>query len=375
MLFCAFFGLTMHIFEDADANRIELYLNQAFEVDFTSFLSFTDYFAYEIFGRIDFVQPLLLFFVSRFSNDVNILLATMGLIFGFFYSRNIWYLIDFAKGKTLKFESTLYLWLFIFLVPIWFINGFRFYTALHVFIYGFFKYLDNKKSSYFFIILSLFFHDTFIITISLFCLFLVVKNFPKILYFVYLYSVSGLLTLKELVANYVESLPSLFKERKGYVDENYIEVVAEQQLSLNWYVEYKYTLVKFLVFGTYFFIFSRRFTLISNNKYLLFLFSLSLIFNSFANFVEDVPSMYRFYFVGFLSQMAFLVIFFQVYNFQRRPEWYKLLSAFVAVIFILVEFWNGLMYTTLATVIGNPFTFFIFDFSKSFYSILKEILT
>ena len=42
---------------------------------------------------IDFVEPLISTIVSSFTSNYKILFAIYGLIFGFFYSRNIWILL------------------------------------------------------------------------------------------------------------------------------------------------------------------------------------------------------------------------------------------------------------------------------------------
>ena len=84
-------------------------------------------------STLDVYQKTLTFIVSRFTDNGHVLFFFFAVVFGFFYSRNIWYVLDKLPEKFNK-----YLWvliLFYFLVcPIWLINGVRMWTATHVFV-------------------------------------------------------------------------------------------------------------------------------------------------------------------------------------------------------------------------------------------------
>ena len=89
---------------------------------------------------LDVIETIVIFTVSRFTGNYHVLFAVFGLIFGYFYSRNIWYLIDRA-GKRIATENIPIILTFAFVVGFWEINGFRFWTATHIFLFGALPYL------------------------------------------------------------------------------------------------------------------------------------------------------------------------------------------------------------------------------------------
>ena len=105
--FIAFYGFTLVISNTAiDANRVRDALS-VWHHTRMNFSNFTELFFSESSGFIDFVQPLSMFIVSRFTDNHNILFGFYGLIFGFFYSRNIWYLFDHLKENDRFFNLLL----------------------------------------------------------------------------------------------------------------------------------------------------------------------------------------------------------------------------------------------------------------------------
>jgi hypothetical protein len=95
--------------------------------------------------NVDVLQPVISYTVSRFTNDSRILFATYALIFGYFYTNNLWYLFEKIDKKS-SFILGVYILVFALICPIWRINGFRFWTATHIFLFGLLPYLlDGNK--------------------------------------------------------------------------------------------------------------------------------------------------------------------------------------------------------------------------------------
>jgi len=196
-LFCIYFGFTFVIDEGsrADSARISMQLIQMAQSDISLDNLFSFFYSPET-GDLDIVQSLLIFFVSRFSSDYRILYALFGLFFGFFYTRNVWFLISKAD-KANSIFSGLILTGFILVVTIWNINGFRFYTAVHVFLYGLLPYLiSNDKKKLWAPVLAVLIHWSFILPCVVFLLFILLKNRPRIYYAFFV--VSTFLTLLDL---------------------------------------------------------------------------------------------------------------------------------------------------------------------------------
>lgn len=139
-LFVAFYGYTIVISsEGIDAASYRNYFIQMVQADLN-----WDIFSKMLYsdngGYPDVVQPLITFMVSRFTADYKILFLMFALLFGYFYSRNIWFLLDRA-GTSLKKLSIPIIISFVLIVPFWQINGFRMWTAAHIFFYGAILYL------------------------------------------------------------------------------------------------------------------------------------------------------------------------------------------------------------------------------------------
>ena len=76
----------------------------------------------------------LQFLVSRFTDNGHVFFFVLAIIYGFFYSRNIWYILGKISDQRIKGLWVL-IALFFLVCPIWNINGVRMWTALHVFCY------------------------------------------------------------------------------------------------------------------------------------------------------------------------------------------------------------------------------------------------
>jgi len=145
-LFVAFYGFTMVISDEGmDANRYRDDFLTLTKTEITA-KSFVGMLYQEDSQYVDVAQPLISLLVSRLTNDPRILFAVFGLIFGYFYSRNIWFLLD-RSGKGVKGSSLIYLLTFAIVIGFWSISGFRMWTAAHIFFFGSAKYFfENKKT-------------------------------------------------------------------------------------------------------------------------------------------------------------------------------------------------------------------------------------
>ena len=95
---------------------------------------------------MDFYQPILTYLVSRVTDNAHVLFAVFAAVFGFFYSRNVWYILDKLPNSKQGIFIVLTI-LFFLICPITQINGVRMWTALHVYVYALMPYmLDRDKS-------------------------------------------------------------------------------------------------------------------------------------------------------------------------------------------------------------------------------------
>lgn len=373
-LFCIFYGYCFCIYENTDSTRYgdEILYWKGLNLNLGEFLVYitTD----ENSGRFDILQPTITYLVSNFSESVHVLYIFFALIYGFFYSRNVWFLLDQVKQK-LKPESLSFLILFSFLTSIWNINGFRFWTATQVFIYGIiqFYYYKKKNAGVFYIILSAFFHDTYVFSIFIFLINLALNSKNKIHIYYYMYMLSFILNNigSNQIGNLLESLPFGLKDRKGYLNEDYINEIDELKTNTNWYIRYQLLFVQILITASVTWLYYFRRYLINEHKNLFDFFCLGLIFIAFPNFLDYIPSMSRFSYVGYALISVFFFMFFQHLNFKRKPEWYKVTTIFVIATYVFTQLWISMLFSTLATYIGNPFTANYFDLELAMFDVIK----
>ncbi len=339
-----------------------------------TFNEFWEHLTSESSESIDIVQPLINFLVSRVTDNEYVLFGIYGLIFGFFYSRNIWFLIDKVKDR-IKTESLAFLVLFAFLVPFWSINGFRYWTATHIFFYGMVRYFSGRKvSGLLWIFSTLLVHYTYVLAVIIFLGYLIGGNRLRIYFGIYIISIFFSFIDIGIIGVYLEKLPGNVQNRSaGYVNEDYATDYFDSFESANWYIKYRYDFVKILVMGSFFWIFFARFKLIEQNPFMMKLFCIGLLFMAFANFTASVPSMLRFYYIGLMSVTLMLFLFFQLLKFKRRPDWYKVASVVFVFLFCLVEVRVGLTNLTLATALGNPLTFTFFDRSQTLMQFIRGV--
>lgn len=172
-LYCGLFGYCIQVNGDytGDAVRyvddFELYINS--DYSFIESLSrlYTDT------ANVEFLTGAINASVSVVSHDYHVLLMIYGLIYGFFFSRNIDYVVRTLSSEVKIKGSLLIVLIAIFLVvPLWNINGFRFWTAMQIFIYSALPYiLKRDKTKLVFILLAVLLHSSFIFVIPLLIMF------------------------------------------------------------------------------------------------------------------------------------------------------------------------------------------------------------
>jgi hypothetical protein len=376
-LYCGFTGLTFTFYEGGDATRyaeeLSIYYND-FHMNLFEFFNyiFTD----EKAGRIDFVQPLLSYLLSRFTDAKAFLYLIYGLFSGYFYSKNITSLIEITS-KHYRKDILPYLVLFALFMPVWSaINGFRFWTATYILIYGVIQFLfyDKKGWGIFWILFTPFLHDSFIISIALLLVVLIIGN--RINLFFGLYFISFFLSKVDvgMVKELIELLPAGLQRREGYVNEDYIEQTETLKQETNWYIRYQYVFMDWLITSTLFWLYFYRKKEIQLNPKLLSVLSIALIFFSFTNFAKNIPSVGRFAIVGDLFVLAFLFIYFQNIEPKERPEWYKALTLISLGLTTFWSLWTGAMYWSISSFLGNPITFWFFEDRTSVYDLIKTLL-
>jgi hypothetical protein len=355
-LFCGYFGLTFVIAagSNADSSRIAAELGHMYDSKLT-LDTLIGFFYNPITRQLDIVQSLILFIVSRFTDSAKILYAAFGMLFGYFYSRNIGYIVHQTNTKDNWFAGLL-LVSFALVIPVWYINGFRYYMAAQVFTFGLLPFLfEGKTNRWFFVILSVLIHWSFFIAIGITGVYILLRNRIHLYYllfaFTFFISILNLDIIRTLFESYA---PAIIQEsRSGYLNEAYQETVSSSKQGANWYVSGHFEALKWLIFvlvGYLYFYQKKRLT---SQKGLFRLFNFSLLFFAFINLFSVAPSMGRFYVI---PVMLFLGLFYLVTknNTFTLPVLSKQLSTPILLLFIIVRIRIGFDYAGAMLIFGNP---------------------
>src|SRR5690606_13428260 len=137
-LFTIYFSATVAIGVESQGSDINVYMADVELMSEVNDLGGVINF-YENSREIDVFRTFFAFVVSRITQNGYIYIIFLGAIFGYFYSRNLWMVIEVTKGKFKPYLIPLVFCLFL-VIPIWNMGGFRFWTAAHIFLFGLLGY-------------------------------------------------------------------------------------------------------------------------------------------------------------------------------------------------------------------------------------------
>ncbi len=355
--FCAFFGFAMNTAsESVDYTRYVQWLEIMSQRGF-DFKALTNMMFIETNAFVDIVQPFTTFIIAQFTNDGRILYAFFGAIFGFFYSRNILYLSSRINIKKSLWSVALLI-LFSIIVPFLEINGFRYWTAAHVFLFGALPYLFEKNKKYLIWVWgSLLIHFSFFLPAVIFTIYIFFGKRLNIYFILFIVS----LTVSELDLRGLSNTLSLYAPEfllpriSSYLNPDYAERISAHIAETNWYVGWSGRGLRYAVTILFIFSFISLRNKISKNELALNLFSFSLLFTAFANITSLVPSGGRFMSISFFFSIAFLVILIQKYEFFKKIKPVLIVSIPALLLFFVVKLRMGFDFIGLAAILGNPF--------------------
>jgi len=370
-LFVAFFGYTMVISNaDIDANR---YRDQFIEIsDGGEQTNLVKGLYAEDTGYVDILKPLLDNLVSLFTNNYKILFLVYGLIFGFFFSRNLWLLLNRITHPA-TIISIFLLIIFAFINPIWNINGFRFWTAAQLFVYGCLLYfLEGNKKGLLIAFLSPFVHFSFMLPVAVLFIYLLLGN--KLLFYFYFFMISMFiseLNLESIKNNIEGVLPVVFELKvNNYTNVDYREQRVEAGKGVNWYVPFRTKALKYSVYIFLIVLFWKWRQQIKSNKQLYGLFSFVLFFFGIANIVSSIPSGGRFLNIAFSLSIALTFLFVQKFH-DKFINFVLKFSTPALLLYLIVTIRMGFDTIGLTTIIGNPLIALLMEGDKALIELIK----
>lgn len=340
------------------------------------------FFANTVFrSAMDVYQPLATWLVSRFTDNGHVLFGLFALVFGFFYSRNVWCILERLPEKTGK--ALLLMVASLFLVcPIWDINGVRMWTAAHVFLYGLLPYLlngDRKKSWW--MAASVLFHFSYLYIAVFGLLYVFLPERTKtgkaaliVAMALFIFSLTVETLNNARVASTLERFsPDEYDDRiELYTTDLAMENMQTKGEDANWYVrlapESRNWVCNILLLLLYP-LMRRR---MGGNERLFYVFVLA--FGAVANIMSLLPSGGRFQTIAvFLKLGMLLVAFKEVAGRTVLPQLYKL-GSLVLVLSIVFSLRTAFDFYGLNLFFGDFFTVPFVDVNMPLINFVRKVI-
>lgn len=260
---------------------------------------------------IDLIEPLLSYSLSKITDNHRILLLFYGIIYGYFYSRNVWFFLSYLNGR-IKGRAIVIIVLFLVTIGIWSINGFRFWCGAHIYIYATYNFIIlQRKRSLLFLVLAPLMHIGMLLPTVITFLYRFIKIpitilFPTFLFTFFLIELD-LDIVRDLIYDYSPSF--LQQKLTTYTSDTYAATVDEklQNYSITFHIS-KYissTIKLFFIFLLYV---NRK---AIDNKSIRLLFTFYLLYGIFANLLTQIPSGGRFEAIGAFILYGSVLVFLQ----------------------------------------------------------------
>lgn len=334
---------------------------------------------------MDLYQPLITYLVSRFTDNGHVLFAVFALVFGFFYSRNIWYILKKLPRK--KFGGLFILVALYFLIcPITQINGVRMWTALHVFVYGMMPYIiERDKSKLWWVLLTPLIHFSYLYAaIFAMAYFLIPSKIKSkrgvLLFLAYAFFVVSLfvnaLNLDAVNGMLEEYSPEAYESKiNTYVNQNYSDTRSEAAALNNWYVAASGSIIHWsysLLLLSFIPCLKRKF---KNNTGLIRLYFFTLLIGGFANVMALIPSGGRFQLLSQMFSVPLLLLV--VMNISNKEFFRKMVN--VALFFLLIPLVFQIRkeifdYYSITFLFGNFITIFFWENNVLLIDLIKQLL-
>lgn len=244
------------------------------------------YFTYE-YNTKDIYTLTVNFIVSRFTDNYHWMFFIYAIIFGYFYTNSLKYLLPYYSKNTFFYILLL---LFCFSNPIFNINGVRFWTAAWIGVYALFKiFLDNKYWYYGLLMLTPLIHGAFVIWILVVFIAQFVPKVKQILIVLYVLSISVSISssIYELSYNfnfmpaYIENMIWNYTQ-SDYIAEREAIVLPFYARILNELPEIMMTILTFVIIS--------RLKELKKDENFSRLFGVYLVVATIANFLTAIPS-------------------------------------------------------------------------------------
>jgi len=356
--FIAFYGFVFAIGAESQGSDIVRYVENLKQLHSVSISLMDGVRYYQQSGEIDILRIVIDLVLSRFTDSQIILTFVYGIIFGFFFSRNMWYILERLKGK-IKPITILLFTCFFLVIPIWNINSFRMWTAAHMFIYGLLPYLfEGKRGGAVVASMAILVHFSFIVPVAVLYAYIFLGN-RLVLYFSFFLITFFFSEINMSVFNYVikNYAPQIVQERtESYRSESAVEGQRGEGGGGNkvWYARYYRTTLRWSIKGFLIVIFLKGRKFFTENIGWLSLLSFTLLFYGVANLFSSIPSGGRFLAIADLLALALIILYVQNRAHEVVMKRFIIAATPLLLLFVVVAFRIGLYSMSASAILSNP---------------------
>ena len=373
-VFVIFYGAVFYISETSgsDSVRYIAHLKLMYWSDFTfDDLMYSMYRGHT--GSQDLYQPFITFLISRFTDQAWVLFSVFGILLGYVYSRNIWFLIDRVGHR----QSAVIVYLIIaFALNVSIasgLNGVRFWTACHVFVFGVLHFFDGRNRKYLFVaLLTPLIHFSFTLPCALLLLFFAVKRFGTAIYVFFVASFLVAQLDQSVVKSIMQYLPLSFEDRamsyvnKAGLEGGYGAVESVWFLRLNDLLTSSFVLIG----STYLYWKGVH----RSHRAIGEIFVFGMLIYGATNLVSYVPSAGRFFSVAELLIIAALVLFLGTERARKKDMQLAGAMSSLLAIDVALGVRMSLEYTSIYLLFGNFFVAPFVEADASLYELIKGLL-
>lgn len=334
-------------------------------------------------NHMDLYQQIITYFVSRITDNGHVLFTVFAFIFGFFYSRNMWYIFEKLPQRGLGVLYVLF-GLYLLVCPITQINGVRMWTALHVFVYALLPYLvENDKSRLWLLILTPFIHFSYLYVIIFAFTYVLIpykwktNNMIFIYFAIIIYVISlfvNTLSLDAVSSTMAELSPESYEERIDmYVNEDYADRINEAKSKNNWYIaastnisNWCYSIILVLLLPTI-----RKY--FRQDRSIINLYVFTLLIGTFANIISLIPSGGRFLILSTMFKIP--IISLVVSNIPKYEKIYKTtkIMCLILMLPLIVNIRKIFDFYGITILFGNFMTAFFWESNVPLITFIKSL--
>lgn len=358
MLFCSFYGTTQYtgtegeFYKDSSSYLIDFYRMHDESVSWSSFRRTL------LDGEtsFDIAVPIVSYILAMFTKSAVVFFSVFGMIFGYFYGKNIEFMLIHASTEKKTSYSLYLVFIFALIIPFWSgLNGLRMWIAAHIYFYGCIQVLTYaNRQGWLFVLLSILFHFAFASLALLFVLFVIsrIKRFTSLflcLFIITLFiSSENVGILKRLIIDYT---PGVYVSKvEAYTNDIYVDTFSDVKQHLSWHARWYRRILKYSIFFMIIITYMGIRRINNYEKIQEIYLSYGLLLLSYSNVVSLLPSGGRYYLVAYLFALVPIAY---VYGRSCLQKWFHF-TVYPLLFWTVINIRDGFDHMTLATLVSNP---------------------